>query len=268
MRLGTRDREYHSGSGVAATSDELRAPGGGASSWQILSRLLSHGIENMLVGLTGSGANEMSSRCRVSVNKENRNQTVSAGAYATPADFKRMFTEDVNRLYLLSLLLTGEPKKAETCFVEGIGESTKGNHVFKEWARSWARRTIIKSAIRLIAPRERSVTAIRTGDSEQMMNKVPIVLHEEVSAILGLAPLERFVFVMSVLERYSDNDCSLLLGCARRDIATLRTRAMRQLVTLLVLQSNNPMDADSESVTELTIAQHFASLAWSKSLSL
>ena len=29
----------------------------------------------------------------------------------------------------------------------------RGNRVFKEWARSWARRTIIQSAIRLIAPR-------------------------------------------------------------------------------------------------------------------
>jgi hypothetical protein len=57
--------------------------------------------------------------------------------------------EFLGSLYLLSLLLTGSHEKAEACFVEGIGESTKENHVFKEWARSWARRTIIQSAIRL-----------------------------------------------------------------------------------------------------------------------
>ena len=55
-----------------------------------------------------------------------------------------------------SLLLTGDRDKAEECFVAGVGESTKAYRVFKEWARSWARRTIIQSAIRLIAPRQRS----------------------------------------------------------------------------------------------------------------
>src|SRR5215467_15447594 len=164
--------------------------------------------------------------------EKNRKHPVSAGPYATVADFKRIFTEDVNRLYLLSLLLTGDPENAETCFVEGIGQSTKGNQVFKEWARSWARRTIIQSAIRLISPLG-STTATRTADVIQVVDKVPIVLHAEVCAILELAPFDRFVFVMSVLEHYSDNDCSILLGCARREIAPTRTRAMQRLVRLL-----------------------------------
>jgi DNA-directed RNA polymerase specialized sigma24 family protein len=199
--------------------------------------------------------------------KKNGNQIVSAGAYATAADFKQIFTEDVNSLYLLSLLLTGSHEKAEACFVEGIGESTKENHVFKEWARSWARRTIIQSAIRLIAPRESVVAAIRTVDVTRVMDKVPMFLHAEVSAILELAHLERFVFVMSVLERYSDHDCSILLGCARRDVATARVRAMQRLVTLLGLKHNRHMDADLETVIELTIAQHFATPVWTNSLS-
>ena len=100
---------------------------------------------------------------------ENRKYTMNAGQYATVADFKRIFTEDVNNLYLVSLLLTGDPETAEQCFVEAIGESTKANHVFKEWARSWARRTIIQSAIRLINPGQRSMTATgrcRAGDGQ------------------------------------------------------------------------------------------------------
>jgi hypothetical protein len=73
------------------------------------------------------------------------------------------------------------------------------------------------------------------------------ILHAEVRAILDLAPLERFVFVMSVLERYSDNDCSTLLGCARRDIATLRTRAMQQLG--MFLRSKYAMESSSKNPT-------------------
>jgi DNA-directed RNA polymerase specialized sigma24 family protein len=191
-------------------------------------------------------------------------------AYATAADFRQIFTEDINSLYLVSLLLTGNQEKAEECFVAGIGESTKGNYVFKEWARSWARRTIIQSAIRLIAPRERSATAIRNTDVLRGMEKVPLVLHAEVRAILELAPFERFVFVMSVLERYSDHECSILLGCPRRDIATARARAMQQLVTLLGLKHKSwahPGSEDSaapengETVVQLMIAQYFATPA-------
>src|SRR5260370_6941386 len=103
-------------------------------------------------------------RCGVSMARESHRQIVSAGPYATAADFKQIFCEDVNSLYLLSLLSTGDPEKAEECFVEGIGESTKENRVFKEWARSSARRTIIQSAIRLTGPRNRSVPPIRTAD--------------------------------------------------------------------------------------------------------
>ena len=207
--------------------------------------------------------------------QKNGKERVSA-LYATAANFRQIFTEDVNSLYLLSLLLTGSQEKAEECFVTGIGESTKGNYVFKEWARSWARRTITQSAIRLIAPRKRSATSIRNIDVLRGMDKVPLVLHAEVRAILDLAPFERFVFVMSVLERYSDHECSILLGCPRRDIAMARARAMRQLVTLLGLKHKSPAEAsskdsvppeDAEAVIELMIAQYFATPASSKSLS-
>ena len=199
--------------------------------------------------------------------ERNRKHPVNAGQYATVADFKRIFTEDVNRLYLLSLLLTGDPENAEKCFVEGIGESTKGSHVFKEWARSWARRTIVQSAIRLISPLKWSTTATRSADVVEVVDKVPVALHAEVVAILDLAPFDRFVFVMSVLERYSDNDCSILLGCPRSQIAPTRTRAMKRLVTLLHLKDNDRTEAAPETAIELLIAQHFATSSPTHSLS-
>ena len=205
--------------------------------------------------------------------KKNAKQIVSAGAYATAADFKQIFTEDINSLYLLSLLLTGNHQKAEECFVEGIGESANGNHVFKDWARSWARRTIIQCAIRTITPRERTESEIRNADVARVANEVPMELHSEVFAILALAPLERFVFVMSVLERYSDHDCSILLGLARRDIATVRVRAMQQLGTSLGLMHDSQAQGWENSTAlkntdiELMITQHFATSEWNRTLS-
>jgi len=40
---------------------------------------------------------------------------------------------------------------------------------------------------------------------------------------------ERFVFVMSILERYSYWDCSRLLECSMKKVAQARIGALRQL---------------------------------------
>ncbi|SRR5258708_426302 len=149
-------------------------------------------------------------------------------AYANAQDFCRIFAEDMSSLYLLSFLLTADHEKAEQCFVTGLEDSTEGRPVFKEWARSWARRTIIQNAVRAIAPRPSGGTDWSSALPRDSGRTAPVV-GAEVSAILGLRPFERFVFVMSVLEHYSDQDCSVLLGCTRRDVITARVRALQQI---------------------------------------
>lgn len=56
----------------------------------------------------------------------------------------------MNNLYLLLLLLIGNRRQAELCFVAVIEDCARENHVFKEWALSWARRAVVQNAIRLI----------------------------------------------------------------------------------------------------------------------
>src|ERR1700729_237503 len=73
-------------------------------------------------------------------------------SYASSDDFRQVFDEDMNRLYLLSYLLTADREKAEQCFVSGLDDAIEGNPVFKEWARSWARRVIIANAVSTINP--------------------------------------------------------------------------------------------------------------------
>ena len=205
----------------------------------------------------------------------NRKEPAGSETYATAADFEQIFTEDMSALYLLSFLLTADRDKAEECFGTSVGESKKRNRVFKEWARSWARRSIIQSSIRLIVPRQSSAGARREpAFSRDMDDKVPLMLRAEVYAILELPPFERFVFVLSSLECYSDQDCSILLACARRDIAPARARAVRDLARLLGSQPKNQADPSSEKsaalensgpVMELTIARHFATSTWNLS---
>jgi len=73
--------------------------------------------------------------------------------HATFEDFRSVFAESMDDLYQLSFLLTADHHKAEQCFIAGVEDSVRENFVFKEWARSWAKRVIIQSAIRELKPR-------------------------------------------------------------------------------------------------------------------
>jgi DNA-directed RNA polymerase specialized sigma24 family protein len=148
--------------------------------------------------------------------------------YATCTDFRQIFTEDMNGLYRLAFLLTGDREKAEQCFVCGLEDAVEGNPVFKEWARSWARRVIIQFAMRAINPRpggENRSALVPVSSDGKTQPPEPV----EIAAVLGLEPFERFVYVMTVLERYSDHESSVLLGCARRDVVAARARALQQI---------------------------------------
>jgi hypothetical protein len=58
--------------------------------------------------------------------------------------------------------------------------------------------------------------------------------------IVALNSFERFVFVMSILEKYSAQECSLLLGCSRRDVIDARTVAIRHLASLVIAEETQP----------------------------
>jgi DNA-directed RNA polymerase specialized sigma24 family protein len=150
----------------------------------------------------------------------------NSALYASKSDFCRIFAEDMNDLYLLSLLLTADPEKAEQCFVSGLDDCADGNQVFKEWARSWARRSIIKNAIRMVAPQPEAAS---DGSARKASTQHQPEFRVEMSAMLELDSFERFAFVMSVLEGYSDRECALLLNCTRDSMIEARSRALQQV---------------------------------------
>ena len=152
--------------------------------------------------------------------------------YATRGDFCRIFEKDMNRLYLLSFLLTGDEAMAEQCFVGGLHIAQEGNPVFREWAEAWAARMIILNAIRMIRPR---LTADTTEPLRRDAERTAPG-RAEISEIVKIPVFERFVFVMSVLEDYSDHECALHLGCTHAEIRAARTRALEQMGRAAVLR--------------------------------
>jgi len=149
-----------------------------------------------------------------------------AAQYATTEDFRRLFLEQIDNLYQLSLLLTADQSKAEQCFVDGLQEALDSNNIFRDWAGSWAKVVIIKNAIRVIQPRQWELSS---GLTLSKRNEIADDESSALGPLLALGNFERFVFVMTVLETYSDHDCAVLLDCSLAEVRNGRTRALEQI---------------------------------------
>jgi hypothetical protein len=152
--------------------------------------------------------------------------------YAKDADFCDIFRNDTTPLYLLAFLLTTNHKESEQCFILTVEETFREQAVFKEWARSWVRRRVIENAIAMA-----SLALHRSGEKVDLWGAGR---HEtpqecEIGTVTNLDAFERFVFVMSILEHYSNWDCSLVLRCTVNKVAEARMNALRRLPDLAAL---------------------------------
>ncbi len=153
--------------------------------------------------------------------------------YATTEDFCRFFFENLDGLHQLAFLLTRDQKTAERCFVAGLEDCVNANNVFREWARSWAKRTIIHNAIRALRPHPKDASSSLSATVPVHGGRTHIRGgggHPEIDRVLALDDFERFVFVMSVLMHYSDHHCAFLLCRSPREIHEARVRAFQQIV--------------------------------------
>jgi hypothetical protein len=91
---------------------------------------------------------------------------------------------------------------------------------------------VILNAVRVLSPRPAD------GNDRDRLSSDPVdgngeALSDgqqaEIAAILELKLFERFAYVMTILERYSDQECSVLLGCTRRDVLAARVRALKEV---------------------------------------
>ena len=103
-----------------------------------------------------------------------------------------------------------------------------GAGVAPGWEYSWAKRCVIKNAIRLVGPGLYSTVAnARESGTRRCCHE-----HPAISNILALRNFERIVFVMTVLEQYSDRDSATLLRCVTQTIREARVQALRHIAGL------------------------------------
>jgi hypothetical protein len=157
-----------------------------------------------------------------------------ANKYVTSDDFGQLFTENMDSLYFLAFLLTGDHEKAEQCFVAGLEDSLSSHHVFVGWAHLWAKQAVIKNAVHLLHPHPAS-SELALADASAVDTSLLSVQNAyfEVGDVLALEPFARFVFVLSVLEQYSQRECALLLGSSVREVRNVRVRAIEQVLNSL-----------------------------------
>jgi hypothetical protein len=135
----------------------------------------------------------------------------------------------------LSLQLTADAEKAESCLILAMKECIANSTVSKRWALIWARRTVIRNAIRLVLGMENAVLNDVDSEAEPgfylQPSKHRIEALRNSLAILSLPDFDRLVFVICVLERYSILDCALLLTRSPKDVNEARLRASNQVAS-------------------------------------
>jgi len=147
--------------------------------------------------------------------------------YTKPQDFCSLFQKEMAPLYQLAYLLTADHGIAVHIFVTGIDECTNGNPVFKQWAHSWAKRVIIKNAIRAIAP----ASFPHNGQVREESVEMQVRPDAPEISVARLARFDRFAFVLAVLEKISVAECAVLLACTRADVLQARARALQALAS-------------------------------------
>ncbi len=94
-----------------------------------------------------------------------------------------------------------------------------------DWARSWTRGAVLKHAIQMIKPAPEHTDCVSFITLKRSATPTE---NNPFAAILLLDAFERFVFVMSILEEQSDEECAILLRCSRRDVMMARLLALKR----------------------------------------
>src|SRR6185369_630903 len=96
------------------------------------------------------------------------------------------------------------------------------------------KRTIVQNAIRALRPYLSKANSYLASSAFTKDSRGPEVPNQTfgINSVLALDAFDRFVFVLTVLDRYTDRECAVLLNCPFQDVSKARFRALEQIVNL------------------------------------
>ena len=185
------------------------------------------------------------------MNCSRNNRTRQTDQYGSHDHVESVFAADLHGLYQLSFLLTGNHEEAEQCFVAGLEDSVTANNVFREWVHVWAKRAIIENAVRILRPHPEVANSSITATS-----KLPSIHngHFALESLLALGDFERFVFVLSVLEKYSEHESAVFLGCSLPEIRNAQSKALEQIAAPIYREALNSRKERDRATRTHTLA--------------
>lgn len=167
----------------------------------------------------------------IGLKHENR-RNVFAGRtdYATSEQFESLFKSRREPLLRLALLLTASSEKAAQSLTLALRDCTLNGSVSTDWIFLWARRAVVRNAAQLVFRKE-LVSHARNPDGNchhgnSQVNSAETTRRIDIPSILKMPEFERLVFVITVLEHSSIQDCALLMGQSPKEICDAQKRAM------------------------------------------
>lgn len=151
--------------------------------------------------------------------------------HANSKDFCKAFESEMNSMYLLAFLITGKHQLAERAFIRILQEVQSDNGVVKSHVSDWIRHRLIEDAISAISPRKEQQPDLWFGETEAAFY---------INSVTQLVLVERFVFVLTVLEGYSTRECCLVLGINPHAVAEAKSSALDKLGRFVTRTNTSP----------------------------
>ena len=167
--------------------------------------------------------------------------------YATAEDFEQFFAKDTTHLFPLCLQLTADAEKAENCLILTMRDCFRSNSVAQRCMHTWARRMVIRNAIRLVWGTPNDILGESGFEFHLQPTEFALEALRESVAILTLPDFDRLAFVICVLERYSILDCALLLRRAPQEVYEAIERATTQVIPPEERRENDATETSSAS---------------------
>lgn len=164
--------------------------------------------------------------------KSHRVRINEKSLYATAKDFEQLFAQEITDLLRLSLHLTADAEKAESCLILAMRDCLFRSVVLRARMGSWARRMVIRHAVHLSWGTPHDIVEDSAFEFQLQPSDYPLEELRESVTILTLPDLDRLAFVICVLERYSILDCALLLRKTPQEVHEAILRAVAQVVSV------------------------------------
>jgi hypothetical protein len=159
--------------------------------------------------------------------------------FATFEDFGQLFAKEMTTLFCLAMDLTADADRAETPLILAMRDCFQKNNLAKHRVHTWARRMVIRNAIRLVLGIENEILCEAGLDFPLQPSEFPADALRNSVAIRNLPDPDRLAFVICVVERYSILDCALLLRKAPQEVHDAIVRATNQVVPIEELKDDD-----------------------------